>query len=147
MKRWWTLLGVLCLLAPAAAQDESCPLPTRLSTGDTAHVLLADGDSLNVRELPGLNCTPATQITRSQLVTIMAEPVCTDDIVWLNVESPEISGWIAEGDEGEYYVSPANYLSNWTWGSEEDPIETLDPIRITLPTRYAGDMPTLPVNL
>jgi len=141
------------------AQDGECrdALPPRLVVGANGQVAFTDGSPLNVRDAAGLTANQIGQLPEGASFVVAEDPVCADGIYWWRIESMAAGGWVAEGADGEYFIEP--YASTapdvafgtWDWNlyrskySYNDDVP--DPFQIVPPPSYAGDMPTLPINL
>ena len=155
------LLGGLILpVLPAAAQDDDCEgvMPARLFVGVTGFVTFSDGRPLNVRTEPALAAAQVAQLDEGARFDVVDGEVCADAIRWWRIESGDVNGWIAEGQDGEYFVAPlfagsgdasttAFAAFDWEDFSEIWYKDSPDPRSIALPAAYAGDLPDLPVDL
>jgi WD40 repeat protein len=98
--------------APPPAEIVSCPgaLPSRLYPGTRGQVTQDDNDNLalNVRSQPGREATQVGQISPRKTFWVTGEPECADGIAWFPViyGGNAASGWIAEGEDGAYFVKP-----------------------------------------
>ena len=163
-------------LAPAArAQGEcgSAPAP-RLAVGGEGMVTFTDGRPLNVRNAAGLGGTLTGQLPEGTTFAVVEGPICADNIYWWHVTADALTGWIAEGMEGEYFVAPSaaaaatpqggvtpagpivplsqssGPFTVWDWAAFAADSwygELPDPMRIAPPDVYSGDLPALPVDL
>jgi hypothetical protein len=70
------------------------PVARQFAPGDSA-IVVADGDSLNLRNGPGLDQGVLTQLEDGSLVTIVAGPVRAFGHTWVQVSSGAGSGWVA----------------------------------------------------
>lgn len=99
---------------PAAtlpAQDAAaCPggLPLRLAVGDTARVTA--GLPSNLRAEPALESADLGDAVAGETFTVLAGPVCGNDILWWQVQTASATGWIAQGQNGLYFVEPIPQL-------------------------------------
>ena len=92
-------------LPAAYAQGDCGDAPTpRLTIGGNATVLFTDGEPLNVRDAASLSGNPITQIPEGADFQVADGPVCADAIYWWSITAESVSGWIAEGAEGQYVV-------------------------------------------
>lgn len=155
----------------ARAQD-GCEdaLPPRLVPGERAQVSETDGQPLNVRGTASRGADRIGQLVEGSVFDVIEGPICADGLYWWAIETPEIAGMIAEGADGVYFVEPlgepfptpsqdigpgaapgaAGPFAAWDWDalSESWRVENLpDPMLLTVPPVYAGDLPSLPVNL
>ncbi|MDX2162151.1 MAG: SH3 domain-containing protein [bacterium] len=88
----------------------TCPgaMPIRMGGGDRYQVIT---DSVNVRDIPGVNGAVVGTIRRGESVQIITGVECASDLTWWNVAvlQPDGSfparyqGWVAEGSGGEYF--------------------------------------------
>ena len=139
---------IFCLLmfsiTPIAAQnDDECLLPPRLLLNGGGRVSFTDGQPLNVRDDLGVDAAVIGQIPEGGDFVVTFGPSCLDGINWWAIEaSDDLVGWVAEGVDDVYFIEP----SDWTWllfTTRDIP----DPMELTLPSVYAGDLPALPVDL
>jgi hypothetical protein len=80
---------------------------TQLQIGDTAVVL--PGLANRVRSVPAKGDNGIDMIQPGTTMTIVAGPVCTEGLVFWQIQTDEIPGglgWTAEGDGTEYYLQP-----------------------------------------
>jgi hypothetical protein len=80
------------LVDPSALYE--APKARLLQPGDVA-VVLADGDSLNLRDGPGLDRAILTQLRDGVVVTVTGGPVRAHGHTWVSVTSVAGSGWVA----------------------------------------------------
>jgi hypothetical protein len=71
-----------------------------------ARVTYTDGQPLNVRAEPGYSGEILRQIPEGYQFYIYFGPECVDEVYWWSFYDEGMQGWIAEGDEGMYYVEP-----------------------------------------
>ncbi|HEX2621770.1 MAG TPA: hypothetical protein VHL11_16545, partial [Phototrophicaceae bacterium] len=77
---------------------------TRLTVGIKGHVPL--GAVTNVRSDPASTAPQIGQITGSEF-DILAGPQCdTEGYLWWQISNSAITGWMAEGKDGEYFFEP-----------------------------------------
>ncbi|MEB2288828.1 MAG: DUF3160 domain-containing protein [Anaerolineae bacterium] len=182
-RHWFlTILFSVALIAgalapaftPAArAQGEcgSAPAP-RLVAGGAGMVTFTDGRPLNVRNAAGLSGTQIGQLPEGTTFAVVEGPVCADSIYWWHVTAGALTGWIAEGMEGEYFVAPSaattpqgevtpagpvvplsqgtGPFTVWDWATFAADSwygDQPDPMQIAPPDVYSGDLPGLPVDL
>ncbi len=111
----WGAGAVWGLLPPEAAPDLSsfiptqastCPdsMPARLTIGAQGYV--SDDLANNVRSEPSTAGDLLGQIPAGSVFTVLEGPVCEDDLVWWRVSTETVTGWTAEGMDGEYWLSP-----------------------------------------
>lgn len=84
-----------CLAAPAS----------RLIIHERGRVV-DDGEGLNLRAEPGLDNDVLTQLESGEVFYVLAGPQCVEEYAWYRVQAAGETGWIAEGEPGEYYVEP-----------------------------------------
>ncbi len=175
-----TAVLIVILIAPALtpvarAQGEcSNAPPPRLATGSTGMVTFTDGRPLNVRNTAGLSGALLGQLPEGMTFTVLEGPTCSDGIYWWRVSAGALTGWIAEGMEGDYFVAPSTAavttpqgavtptgplaplsqgtgpFTVWNWAAfvaDSWYGELPDPLQIAPPAVYNGDLPTLPVDL
>jgi hypothetical protein len=99
------------VLASACGEGEPIwpPPQTRLAVGTQAMVsYTASGVPLRVREEPGLSGKYITQLYNGARFTVIGGSQEIDNFVWWQITTPDgkITGWLAEGEYGEYYVEP-----------------------------------------
>ncbi|MCL4238897.1 MAG: DUF3160 domain-containing protein [Anaerolineae bacterium] len=182
-RHWFlTILFSVALIAgalapaftPAArAQGEcgSAPAP-RLVAGGAGMVTFTDGRPLNVRNAAGLSGTQIGQLPEGTTFAVVEGPACADSIYWWHVTAGALTGWIAEGMEGEYFVAPSaattlqgevtpagpvvplsqgtGPFTVWDWATFAADSwygDQPDPMQIAPPDVYSGDLPGLPVDL
>jgi WD40 repeat protein len=95
---------------------EVCPPPgdpgfltPRLTIGTQARVEAGGFPNL-IRSLPGTSGDLLGQIEAGATFDVVAGPRCSllDKIVWWQVNYNGITGWTAEGDDGDYWLEPLN---------------------------------------
>jgi len=107
VKRILFLLVLLIGLFPAVVSaQETCSLPTRLYAG--GHAYVTPGTANNLRAQPNRTAAVIGQIPGSGNFVVISDPVCSGGIYWLQTEYNGISGWTAEGVDGEYFVEPTS---------------------------------------
>lgn len=145
-------------------------LPPRLLPGERGAVSFTDGQPLNVRADASLRAERIGQLAEGTPFDVMDGPICANGLNWWHIRTPEIAGVIAEGASGVYFVEPIG--QGWTPPNQEagpQPASTAsgpfaawdweafsanwwvenvpDPMLLTVPPVYAGDLPALPVDL
>lgn len=107
---------ILCGTAPAPETVPPCPPPNdaaflapRLSKGIQARVI-AGGLPNVIREQPGSSSKLLGQIPPNDTFIVIDGPRCTllDKIVWWQVNYNNLIGWTGEGQEGTYWLEPAD---------------------------------------
>ena len=98
-------------LAPSSTPITPTPvvcngvLPTQLAIDMNAG--LATQNTLRLRDNPTLNSNVLLNVSSDQIVTIIGAPVCAEGYLWWEVQlSPEVSGWMAEADDTQYFLEP-----------------------------------------
>jgi hypothetical protein len=98
-----TLLIFVAWLWPATAYQRCAAFDSRLGVDDSTRVITG---ALNIREDPSTDADrirdPLPSGTR---LTIVDGPECADDILWWEVSTGDLQGWVAEGLEDEYFLS------------------------------------------
>ncbi len=189
MKRsLFALLVLLLLVAPAAAQDDTCGLPTRLESGRHGTAL----QDIRAHDPAGASSPATAVIPTGELFQINSEiePQCIDGALWWPFISMNSYGWLPETSGGQYVVEPYSFtpaapilfdnvplnppvmtdiqtplptvtpaenpaaldvpfVSRWDWEAftQDNWYHPPDPLAIRLPAQYAGDFPSLPVDL
>jgi hypothetical protein len=102
----WTAAGPNnAWLAPVPnVTPNPCPLPPRLSLGDT--VIVSPGVPNRLREAPNTSSPVLGQLPAGTVMQISGGPVCSEGINWYEVTGTEWIGWTAEGDNGVYWLNP-----------------------------------------
>ncbi len=94
---------------PAAIDPLACApgLPPRLSVGDQAYVIdLMTGGNI-IRAGAGRTEERVGMAPVNSVLTILAGPVCADDLFWYQVQTADgLTGWTVEGEAGDYYLGP-----------------------------------------
>lgn len=154
-------LVVTTLPLPINIQAGGCAdaLLPRLVNGAGAQVAFTDGNPLRVRAEPGLSSEIVAELEEGTLLEVADGPICADEIYWWQLAAP-VEGWVAEGVDGVYFVTPLAVSSEnsvfgtsafqFDWDAFQELIrrENLpNPLTIQPPAVYAGDMPNLPVDL
>jgi Tol biopolymer transport system component len=143
------IIGILILLSgilifPVTAQDDDCPLPVRLTKGDSG--LVSAGREINLRgERPG--GPRIGRLTEATRFYVADGPFCQDGLNWWQVKNSRLSGYAAEGQGDIYYLEPYVFQppdgDSWiAFQSERNIIEAVDPTgenRRDLTTRFAAD--------
>lgn len=103
-----TLLSIVCLLlaaAPASAQGSDCPpLTTRLESGGIAQV--TPGAANRLRAEPTTGAAQIGLIPGEHAVSVLAGPVCADNVLWWQVDYQGLQGWTAEIVGDVYALEP-----------------------------------------
>lgn len=95
------------LAAPVAAQSPTCgDLPQRLVSGEAGRVLYKDGTPLNVRSGAGRQFEVTTRLPEGTDFRVTDGLACDGGMSWWSIEAGDVTGWAAEGADGEYFVTP-----------------------------------------
>ncbi|MBN1371930.1 MAG: SH3 domain-containing protein [Anaerolineaceae bacterium] len=98
------------LKAPEMSAAVDCPLAMdgRLEVGKGARVTFTDGKSLRVRSEAGKSATVLGQMPEGTEMTVNDGPVCVGEGLWWKITSADgkLSGWVLEGEDGDYYLEP-----------------------------------------
>jgi hypothetical protein len=81
-------------------------LTVRLVIGAQGRVL--PGLPNNLRADPGQNSPRVGAIPGGERFTVLAGPECVENIAWWQVEFDGVTGWTAEGRDGDYWVAPVS---------------------------------------
>lgn len=89
-------------------------MPSSLNVGMVAYVSPIPPLSVRIRSTPGINSEKVTEVNPGELITITGGPVCADGMVYWEVEyrfsitgmAGVVSGWMAEGGQGTYWLLP-----------------------------------------
>jgi hypothetical protein len=108
------LAGALALPLLLSGQEvPGCPagfagfLPPRLQAGELARVT-PGGDPNRLRAEPGRSGQFLGQANPGTMLVVLAGPVCSDEIVWWQVDANGLVGWTAEGlYPSSYFLEPA----------------------------------------
>lgn len=74
--------------------------------GDKVQVTTEGNQLLSVRETPGKNAALAARVVRGTQFTVRGGPTKQDDLVWWQLEGENVSGWAAEGDADNRWLTP-----------------------------------------
>jgi hypothetical protein len=168
-KHFWANLSLVVVIAllgvvPVRMQDACNTLPPRLTVGGGGSVAFTDGNPLNVRASADRGASVAGLLPEGTAFNVLEGPTCVGDINWWRIQSGDVTGWIAEAVDNVYLVEPGTGsisvptaplsegvpFAQWDWkkfvgdgyGSDVG-----DPLTITPPPVYAGNLPALPVDL
>jgi hypothetical protein len=76
---------------------------SRLAVGDTALVV---SPALNIREAPSTSADRLRDpLEPGTVAAILEGPRCVDEYTWWQVTAESITGWVAEGNPDEYFLS------------------------------------------
>jgi serine/threonine protein kinase len=106
--------------SPTPVRIRNCPdaPPSRLYAGLEGFVLPDDSRLVNVRRSPGTGAEDEIrdQMRIGETFTVIEGPECADGFAWylVNYGGGGLEGWIAEGDDQNYFVAPIDQaqLSN-----------------------------------
>ncbi len=87
--------------AGGVAVCDGAPL-SRVGVGDQIAVI-TQPDTLNIRAEP-LTGSILAKVARGYSAPVIAGPVCAGDYTWWQVQTADGAGWLAEGDQVEYYI-------------------------------------------
>ncbi len=82
-------------------------LPSRLTTGRTAHVALSGGAN-NVRNTASVNGSVVVQMPAGANFDVLDGPTCADGLAWWQVSYNGTTGWTAEGSGIDYWIVPGS---------------------------------------
>jgi hypothetical protein len=74
--------------------------------GDRVQVTTAGNQLLTVRETPGKNAQLAARVLKGTQFTVRGGPTTQDSFVWWQLEGDKVSGWAAEGDGTDRWLTP-----------------------------------------
>lgn len=83
---------------------------TLVEVGGTAMVATTEGDTLAVREGPGLGFGILTRLSAGTLVSVQAGPVNAEGIAWYQIAFDGLTGW----SSGEYLLPPTTTSAEGT---------------------------------
>ncbi len=100
----------------ATATVDACStvsLPSRLKIGQAGQVVFntsAPSIPVNVRKEPSIDAPRIGRLAQGVSFMVIDGPTCTEDVVWLKVQygDNKAEGWLAEGQNGVYFVEPSN---------------------------------------
>ncbi len=94
--------------APTALPGCEAALPTRVYNGARAVVTDDDPTPLNVRVQPGTSARRIAQVSPGQTFQVIGDPQCVAGLNWFPIlyGIGAVQGWIAEGQDGKYFVQP-----------------------------------------
>lgn len=122
---------------PRPNANEGAPVAERarpLQVGDTA-VVVADGDSLNLRSGPGLTESVITQLRDGTVVSVVGGPVRAYGHTWVQVTSTAGSGWVAS----EYLTQRTGDSNTRSAAAVDGSSEPLFGYRTTVPFIAVGN--------
>jgi len=74
--------------------------------GDRVQVTTQGNQFLSIRETPGKNAALAARVLSGTQFTVRGGPVKQDGLVWWQLEGDKVSGWAAEGDGTDRWLTP-----------------------------------------
>jgi SH3-like domain-containing protein len=74
--------------------------------GDRVQVTTEGNQLLSIRETPGKNAALAARVLSGTQFTVRGGPTKQDDFVWWQLEGEKVSGWAAEGDGTNRWLTP-----------------------------------------
>jgi hypothetical protein len=92
--------------APPTSLPCENSLPSRLIPGERGRVTDDDPTPVNMRQGPRTSFELAGQIPARALFVVLEGPQCSERYTWYRVRYNDLEGWIAEGDNRDYYVEP-----------------------------------------
>jgi hypothetical protein len=102
---WRVYKGQISLPPPEPDRIVCGQLISRLIIGNQGRVL--PGLPNNLRADPGQNSPRVGAIPGGERFTVLDGPECVESIAWWQVEYDGVTGWTAEGRDGDYWVAPA----------------------------------------
>lgn len=97
--------GDVVWLSPELGERRPVRRPVRL--GDDVTVTIGEGGFLKVRAQPGLNSPEQFRLNPNTQLSVVEGPVDADDFRWWKVSDGEdVTGWAAEGDGSEQWLTP-----------------------------------------
>ena len=114
----WVTTGSVAGAPVLLTASVNCGLLPLLSAGQRA--IVSSGLSLRVRAEATTSGAPLGNLEGGTIVSIDAGPVCADGYNWYSVSNDDVSGWTAEGANGDYWLlyhvacssSPATRLTS-----------------------------------
>ena len=74
--------------------------------GDRVQVTTEGNQLLSIRETPGKNAALAARVLSGTQFTVRGGPTKQDGYVWWQLEGDKVSGWAAEGDGANRWLTP-----------------------------------------
>ena len=92
--------------APVLPACSSAPVP-RMIVGQVGRVTFTTGEPVRVRTGPGTANPILVLLPEGTIFYVTGGPVCSDPYWWWSVQtSGGVSGWMAEGVVGNYFIEP-----------------------------------------
>ena len=88
--------------AARQSSKNNCPMRPRLAVGSRARNVSSSGN--RVRSSADTGASQIGRIAVNEVVYVEAGPVCADGYNWFRVRSQSVTGWTAEGGDGEYWI-------------------------------------------
>lgn len=110
MRHWFIALVVLSFVPLSYLQSQDTPtdceglMSPRLVAGERGYV--APLGANNVRSAPSASAEVIGQVQEGERFAVTDGPACADGYVWFAVEGATVSGWSAEGGDGDYWLLP-----------------------------------------
>lgn len=107
--------GATLLPSPSIAPSITPPPPSPFSCAGAAtprllinqNAEVVTSNTVRVRDKPTLNGNVLVNIRQGESVLVLEGPVCADTFVWWRVQlSDNRSGWLAEGNQDQYFLAP-----------------------------------------
>jgi len=92
----------------AGSDSAACELNPRLLIGSWGVVAADEGAVLRSAPGTGEGSHPIETYPPGTTLTILDGPVCLEGINWWQVAADEVSGWMAEGEAGTYWIDQFN---------------------------------------
>ncbi len=77
-----------------------------IKVGDRVQVTTQGNQVLSIRETPGKNAQLAARVLTGTQFTVRAGPTKQDNLVWWQLQGDKVSGWAAEGDGTDRWLTP-----------------------------------------
>jgi SH3-like domain-containing protein len=77
-----------------------------VSIGSNARVTINDGVSLRLRNNPGISGQFVAKLSEGTVFKILDGPKCLDGYSWWKIQINDETGWVAEGDNNDYFIEP-----------------------------------------
>lgn len=77
-----------------------------IKLGDRVQVTTRGNQVLSIRETPGKNAALAARVLTGTQFIVRGGPTKQDDLVWWQLEGDKVSGWAAEGDGTDRWLTP-----------------------------------------
>lgn len=101
----WLAEGSSGVFAVEPVAEADCALPALLEVGTSA--VLSYGPPIALRDAPGGDAAMISQIPGGSVVMVSDGPECADGVHWWQVNFGGLFGWMAEGAQGDYWMSTA----------------------------------------